>query len=292
MRVSSGSDHVKVGTKRKRVVSGNENTHNLSRGSRHGVHAYKRRRPSLQQEELSDEGTATAMEVDTHMRCHDSDDSSDADASDWDSCMFSYFSLRYSFSRIFAAVDYLVNEAPTRELLRLRKCRLQDLHRSAGLSDDPETLTKQEIVDAIIIARDDLAELPPSSPYGHDGANSSECSSDDGNIAGGEETDAGSRRSHLPVLRRHVTVHDVGHAPRIAAPGPPHGRSFSLGHTQTPSNGVNYQIEKRSVSITCTHYSFGLQIYQAKSGVPSLFTHSFNSLGISSITARHASTIP
>jgi mitogen-activated protein kinase kinase kinase 13 len=87
MRVSSGSDHVKVGTKRKRAVSGNENTHNISRGSRHCVNAYKRRRPSLQQEELSDEGTATVMEVDTHMRCHDSDASSDGDASDWDSCM-------------------------------------------------------------------------------------------------------------------------------------------------------------------------------------------------------------
>jgi hypothetical protein len=87
MRVSSGSDHVKVGAKRKRVVSGNENTHNLSRGSRHGVNAFKRRRPSLQHEESSDDGGRTAMEVDTHVGCHDSDGSSDGDASDWDSCM-------------------------------------------------------------------------------------------------------------------------------------------------------------------------------------------------------------
>jgi hypothetical protein len=145
------------------------------------------------------------------------------------------------------AVDYLVNQAPTRELLRLRKCRLQDLHRSAGLSDDPETLTKQEIVDCIVAARDDLAELPPLSPYGNDGANSSECSSDDGNVAGGEETDAGIQRRSYPLgLRRHVTVHDVGHAPSL--PAPLHGRSFSLGHTRASPTGVNYQIETRSVN--------------------------------------------
>ncbi len=110
-----------------------------------------------------------------------------------------------------------------------------------GLSDDPETLTKQEIVDAIVSARDDLAELPPSSPYC---ANSSECSSDDGNIAGGEETDAGNQRRSRPLgLRRHVT-HNVVHAPNLAAPQ--QGRSFSLGHTRT-SPGGSCQIETRSV---------------------------------------------
>jgi mitogen-activated protein kinase kinase kinase 13 len=247
MRVSSGSDHVKVGAKRKRVVSGNENTCNVSRGSRNGVNVFKRRRPSLQHEESSDEGGGTAMEVDTHVRCLDSDGSSDGDASDWDSCMLS-LSLRNVLSTSpCVAVDYLVNQAPNRELLRLRKCRLQELHRSAGLSDDPETLTKHEIVDAIISARDDLAELPPPSPYGQDGANSSECSSDDGNVAGGEETDAGNQRTSHPFgLRRHVTVHDVGRTPN--PPAPLHGRSFSLGHTRASPTGVNCQIQKRSVN--------------------------------------------
>ena len=245
MRVSSGSDHVKVGAKRKRVVSGNENLHNVSRGSRHGANAFKRRRSSVQHGETSDEEVATAMEVDTHTRCPDSDNSSDGDASDWDSCMLFFLPFRVLFSCAFVAVDYFVNQAATRELFRLRKSRLQELHRSAGLSEDPETLTKQEIVDAIISARDELAELPPSSPYGRD--NSSECSSDDGNIAGGEETDAGSRhRSHPAGLRRHVTVHDVGHTPnRPPAPAPPQGRSFSLGHTRSSSTGVDHQIEKR-----------------------------------------------
>jgi mitogen-activated protein kinase kinase kinase 13 len=120
------------------------------------------------------------------------------------------------------------------------------------LSDDPELLTKQEIVDAIITARDDLAELPPSSPYGYDGANSSECSSDDGNIAGGEETDAGSRRGSHPLgLQRHVTVHDVGRSPNLAPSL--HGRSFSLGHTRTLPTGDNScQMEKRSVNCLIT----------------------------------------
>jgi mitogen-activated protein kinase kinase kinase 13 len=87
MRVSNGSDHVQVGAKRKRVVSGNENTHSVSRSSRNGLNAFKRRRPSLRHEESSDEGTRTAMEIDTHMRGSDSERSSDGDASDWDSCM-------------------------------------------------------------------------------------------------------------------------------------------------------------------------------------------------------------
>jgi hypothetical protein len=79
-------------SKRKRVVSGNENTHSVSRGSRNGLNAFKRRRPSLQLEDSSDEGTGTAMEVNTRMRCSDSERSSDGDASDWDSCKFSFFS--------------------------------------------------------------------------------------------------------------------------------------------------------------------------------------------------------
>ena len=162
-------------------------------------------------------------------------------------CFLFPFKSLFSTS-LCIAVDYLVHQAPSRELLRLRKGRLQDLHRTAGLSDDPEMLTKHEIVDAIISARDDLAELPPPSPYGNDGANSSECSSDDGNIAGGEETDAGSqRRSHPPGLRRHVTVHDVGNTPNHLAPQL--GRSLSLGgYTRNSPTAVNCQIEKRSVN--------------------------------------------
>ena len=73
------------------VVSGNENSHSVPRGSRNGLNAFKRRRPSLQHEDSSDEGTGTAMEVDAHMLCSDSERSSDGDANDWDSCTFSLY---------------------------------------------------------------------------------------------------------------------------------------------------------------------------------------------------------
>ncbi|KAH9180742.1 hypothetical protein EDB89DRAFT_2122069 [Lactarius sanguifluus] len=226
MRVSSGSDHVNVGAKRKRAVSGNENTHNFPRRSRNGANGFKRRRSSSRCEETSDDEAVAAMEVDNHTRCQASDVSSDEDASDWDS-----------------SVDYFVNQAPTRELLRLKKCRLQDLHRSAGLSDDPECLTKHEIVDAIVTARDDLAELPPSSPYGVDGANSSEYSSDDGNFAGGEETDAGSRRRPNPAgLRRHghFVLRQQPQQASVFLPSPPatrlRSRKISGGDVPLPSS--------------------------------------------------------
>jgi mitogen-activated protein kinase kinase kinase 13 len=90
MRVASGSDHAKVGAKRKRVVSGTENTHNFPRGSRNGINGFKRRKSSPQYEETSDDEAVAAMEVDTHTRCPSSDVSSDEDASDWDSCTLSF----------------------------------------------------------------------------------------------------------------------------------------------------------------------------------------------------------
>lgn len=91
MRVSSGSDHVKVGAKRKRVVSGTENTLTFPRGSRNVTNGFKRRKSSSQCEETSDDELVAAMEVDTHTRCQSSDVSSDEDASDWDSCTLSFF---------------------------------------------------------------------------------------------------------------------------------------------------------------------------------------------------------
>jgi hypothetical protein len=96
MRVSTGSDHVKVGAKRKRVVSGNENMNNASRASRCGATVFKRRRSSIQHGETSDEEAATAMEVDTHAQYPDSDSSSDGDASDWDSCMLLFTPLFFN----------------------------------------------------------------------------------------------------------------------------------------------------------------------------------------------------
>jgi hypothetical protein len=102
------------------------------------------------------------------------------------------------------------------------------LYIAAGLSDDAETLTKSEIIDAIVAARDDIAELPPSSPPGRGDDNSSEYSSDDGNVAGDEETDIGGPRCRPGGigLRRRATLNDFG---RVNG-RPVNGRSLSMGH--------------------------------------------------------------
>ena len=77
----------------------------------------------------------------------------------------------------YLADEYYLNEATSRELLRLRKDELVRLYSTAGLSEDPEHLTKPDLVQAIIAARDDVASVPPSSPSGF---TSSDGSSDDG----------------------------------------------------------------------------------------------------------------
>lgn len=90
------------------------------------------------------------------------------------------------------------------QLKRRRKDELLQLYTAAGLSDDAHNLTKLELAEAIIAVRDDIVSLPPSSPPGRD---ASDCSSDEGNAAGGEETDAGTRYRVPPGLRRRATVH-------------------------------------------------------------------------------------
>jgi mitogen-activated protein kinase kinase kinase 13 len=111
-----------------------------------------------------------------------------------------------------------------KELLRLRKDALVRLYTCAGLSDDFDALTKHDLVDAIISARDDLVDLPPSSPSG---CTSSDGSSDDGHFGGGEETDVNHRFRPAATngLRRRVTVHNiVAQTARGRA-----GRTISLG---------------------------------------------------------------
>jgi hypothetical protein len=89
------------------------------------------------------------------------------------------------------------------------------LYDLVGLTEDADTLTKSDIIDAIVNARDDFASVPPSSPPGRADCASSEYSSDDGNIAGGEETDiAGPRRGPQgSQMRRRVTLNDFGKTP-------------------------------------------------------------------------------
>jgi hypothetical protein len=103
------------------------------------------------------------------------------------------------------------------------------LYALTGLSDDAELLTKSQIVDAIVSARDDLADLPPSSPPGQGDGNSSDYySSDDGNVAGGEETDASrsGRPPAYPGLRRRSTLGEETKSRSTFLKG----RSMSMGH--------------------------------------------------------------
>lgn len=103
-------------------------------------------------------------------------------------------------------------------------------------------------MDAIIAAREDnesldgSVELPPSSPRA-----GSECSSegevevDDGNVAGGEETDAsmggGSRRTRMGAnsLKRRATVNELVRGGGTARPIK--GRSVSMGQLGESSKG-------------------------------------------------------
>ena len=114
-------------------------------------------------------------------------------------------------TNIFSADNYLITAAEPRRLLRLRKDELVRLYTAAGLPDDAELLTKNEIVDCIVAARDDVVSLPPSSPGPADSA-SSDYSSDGGNVAGGEETDFGVGFPN--GLKRSVTLQGLPRAPR------------------------------------------------------------------------------
>lgn len=199
-------DVVPTGSKRKRVVSGSENTHANGR-SRSG-NRVKRRRASNSSDEEEEEDAASSMDVDGHTRWELSD--TDASDEDVDSCESScHRRLVVDVYDCYIIADgYLINEAPPRQLLRLRKDELVHLYVAAGLTEDAELLTKPEIVDCIIAARDDIASIPPSSPPEAGSSGSSDYSSDGGHVAGGEETDIGNRfRNGLP---RRNTLHDIG----------------------------------------------------------------------------------
>ncbi|KZT27299.1 hypothetical protein NEOLEDRAFT_1130828 [Neolentinus lepideus HHB14362 ss-1] len=203
MRDASQSLRVSVGSKRKRVASGNENSHSEERHLRGG----KRLRSMSSRMDTSDEDRHSEMDVEEAEFDVSPVVSADEDA-------------------VETSDDYLINAADPRQLRRLRKDELVHLYNAAGLSGDPETLTKPEIVDAIIAVREDVAELPPTSPPLAAADNSSECSSDDGNFAAGEETDISSRYgTRANGLRRRVTVHNLSEKMSKALKG----RSLSLG---------------------------------------------------------------
>ncbi|KIJ69107.1 hypothetical protein HYDPIDRAFT_105676 [Hydnomerulius pinastri MD-312] len=191
MRDVSQNIDVPIGTKRKRVVSASENAHAHGRPTR-GSGRPKRQKSVTVDSGSDDEDETSSMDVDVQRRWSESDDS-DAASDEEES-----------------SDEFLINEASTRQLLRLRKDELVRLYIAAGLSDDTESFTKPELVEAIIAARDDIASLPPSSPPGRGDGNSSDYSSDDGNIAGDEETDFGTKYRAPPGLRRRATVNGMG----------------------------------------------------------------------------------
>lgn len=210
-----------IGSKRKRAISGTENAHGAGKARAGG--RSKRQRSDSYAEMTSEDDVASTMDVDNPRSSLASDDS-EPDDGDLDSCQYcSASGLQHGFDA-FVAEDYLINEATSRELFRLRKNHLVQLYHSTGLSHDAESFTKQEIVDAIIAARDDIVSLPPSSPLGRDG--SSDYSSDDGNAAGGEETDIGGRCTNRTLaLRRRATAFDLN---RVSSKFTK-GRSLSMG---------------------------------------------------------------
>jgi len=129
------------------------------------------------------------------------------------------------------ADDFLLHKAAPTTLNRQLKHRLIELYELCGLTGDAEGLTKSEIVDAIVNNRDDVASVPPSSPPGK-----SDYSSDDGHVAGGEETDAG-RHNSAPgnnSLRRRVTMHDIGKSSLREQKGRSVSMGNLLGHGEPP----------------------------------------------------------
>jgi mitogen-activated protein kinase kinase kinase 13 len=202
MRDVSQKFDVPVGSKRKRVVSHCENAHANGRPMR-GSGRPKRRKAVRVDSETDDD--VTLMDVDAHRDQWSGSDDSEPDSDREESCKLR---LHPSSSDAYGEIadEFLINEASTRQLLRLRKDELVRLYVAAGLSDDTESVTKPQLADAIISARDDVASLPPSSPPGRGDGNSSDFSSDDGNIAGDEETDTGAKYTEASSLRRRVTV--------------------------------------------------------------------------------------
>ncbi|KAJ7137662.1 hypothetical protein C8R44DRAFT_727888 [Mycena epipterygia] len=207
---------IQLGSKRKRVASSNENAHAGGRPTR-GSGRLKRLRSDAYGP--PDSGEASGMDIDdtplsTRWSASGSDDESDAPLSE--------LSEDDDDDQAESTDDHLINVASAKELQRLRKDHLVRLYISAGLSDEADTLTKSEIIDSIVAAREDVADLPPSSPRG--------VSSDE------QENDADEDDVHTPIpavrtrytngLRRRATVNEMDRS----RSRPSKGRSLSMGH--------------------------------------------------------------
>lgn len=215
------SSHVITGSKRKRVVSSNENAHNHGRPTR-GSGRLKRLRvghaSNFYQTSTSDESQSEASEMEV-------DESSvqeiDSEESDVPETQQEYAEEEHEDS----SDGYLIHSAPRNRLNRLRKPHLIRLYELAGHAVDGDSLTKSQIIETIVNSRDDATSVPPSSPPGKTDGASSE--SEDGHFAGDEETDFGPRRPNgSSSLRRRVTLHDVSKSPSR----PVKHRSLSMGN--------------------------------------------------------------
>ncbi|KAJ7775142.1 hypothetical protein B0H16DRAFT_1760848 [Mycena metata] len=209
--------HVELGSKRKRVASANENAHAGGRPTR-GSGRLKRLRSDPY--EPSEAGEASGMDVD------DTPASTRWSASPSDGETLS--ELSSDEDQAETTEDHLINVASAKELQRLRKDYLIRLYTSAGLSDDAEALTKTEIIDSIVAARDDVADLPPSSPRG--GSSDERENDADEEEVTHSPTPAGRSR-YTNGLRRRATVNESNGA----FPRPGKGRSLSMGHLLNPA---------------------------------------------------------
>lgn len=240
-------DAVPTGSKRKRVGSGSENA--LSNGRSRSGNRVKRRKAL----DSSDDEATSSMDVDDNARWDLTDSGASDDEDGVDSCESSCpRRLPVDVYELPDVADnYLIHEATRRELLRFRKDELVRLYTAAGLTEDAELLTKPEIVDCIMTARDDVASLPPSSPPDAHSSGSSDYSSDGGNVAGGEETDIGGRFRR--GLARRNTIHDVG---RRKSRPLASDRSYSLSQLQQPEPLHRSASQSRLASGSSRRYVF------------------------------------
>ncbi|KAG6854554.1 hypothetical protein C0991_004890 [Blastosporella zonata] len=286
-----------AGVKRKRVESLNTSNENVSHSTRTRTRSKRLRSNSLtstrrvddstasegeeQPEEVDqtledEEGAPSEMDVDT-ATAHGSD-SEASEALDEEQDEGSGDQDEHDDS----TEDFLLNSAQPKQLSRLRKNDLIRLYHLVDLSDDPENMTKSDIIAAIIAAREeDFASLPPSSPPGRgDGFSSEGASSDDGvddgNEAGDEETDVGFgiNGTSKPLcssagLRRRATL---GEGKKIKESLK--GRSVSMGHILPQRRGsgrsavipeegnamTRRRPSNRSSPTTSTHVSISLPL--------------------------------
>lgn len=239
---NNASTVVRVGSKRKRVGSANENASINGRGSR-ATGKFKRQRSQNESSE-EDFSSQHTMEVDDVEENPEdwSSDLSDAEEALLDDCEYTFPSnvIRANNNYCSIADEYLIHQADSRELNRLRKDELVRLYALAGLADSPDDLTKSELINSIISGRLDDEELPPSSPPSKtDGG----FSSDEGHDGGGEETDA--VHSSRSPLRRRSTVQEFSRTVKRTAIAL--GRSFSMG-TDDGVNGSGQQKKSARIS--------------------------------------------